>query len=69
MAGEGLGTIPEEEEVGGSEASDGDEHETRPQQPPKSAEIPDEEPSEDEKRLLYKIHVNMGHPDSRKFCR
>eukprot|EP00959_Pyramimonas_sp_CCMP1952_P354296 7422340-Pyramimonas_sp.AAC.1 len=29
----------------------------------------DQDPQEDEKRLSFKLHVNMGHPDSRKFCR
>eukprot|EP00959_Pyramimonas_sp_CCMP1952_P229387 4796285-Pyramimonas_sp.AAC.1 len=27
------------------------------------------DPSEEDKRLLYKVHVNMGHPEVRRFCR
>eukprot|EP00959_Pyramimonas_sp_CCMP1952_P215344 4505745-Pyramimonas_sp.AAC.1 len=57
----------QEAEAEGSESS-GDEPETRVDR--RKAEVPsDPDPSEEEKRLIFKLHVNMGHPDSRKFCR
>jgi IS30 family transposase len=63
------------EEAGDPDASgeSDDEPETRPSRGAKpdgpGSEPPDPGPSEDEKRQIYKLHCNMGHPDNRKFVR